>query len=214
MLSTSTAFNAPPLGYLFAPGFGNPLLKPERAQSSEAGLQFAEGAHLLRATYFDTRVRDELTYDSATFAFANLASTQNRGIELSYRGRVGNASLNASLTRQDPVNALSGDTLLRRARTLLSLGWVQAMGAWSAGANLRYGGERGDAYSDPATFRTVKTALGAHTVLDMTASLRWSKEVLLTARLDNVSDENYQTVYGYNQQPRSFYAGLTWTPSR
>jgi len=27
--STSSAFNAPPLGYLFAPGYGNPLLKPQ-----------------------------------------------------------------------------------------------------------------------------------------------------------------------------------------
>jgi vitamin B12 transporter len=32
------------------------------------------------------------------------------------------------------------------------------------------------------------------------------------ARLDNVTDEKYQTVYGYNQQPLSLYAGVTWTP--
>jgi outer membrane cobalamin receptor len=35
---------------------------------------------------------------------------------------------------------------------------------------------------------------------------------LLTARLDNAFDEKYQTVYGYNQQPQSLYAGVVWTP--
>ena len=73
--SASTAFNAPPLGYLFAPGFGNPALLPERARSKEVGVQYAQGTHLLRATYFDTRVKDQLTYDTATFAFANIGRT-------------------------------------------------------------------------------------------------------------------------------------------
>ncbi len=55
MASTSTAFNAPPLGYLFAPGFGNRDLKPETARSQELGLQYEQGSHLLRATWFNTR---------------------------------------------------------------------------------------------------------------------------------------------------------------
>jgi len=213
-VSASTAFNAPPLGYLFAPGYGNPNLKPELAQSRELGLQYAQGKNLLRATYFDTRTTDQLNYDSTTFSFANLARTKNSGVELSYRGSVGATDLRASLSSQDPVNDLTGETLLRRARTLASLGAVQTLGAWTAGANLRYSGERNDAYSDPATFSTVKTKLAAYSVLDLTASYKWSTEVTLTARLDNATDEAYQTVYGYNQQPRSLFAGMTWTPKR
>jgi vitamin B12 transporter len=88
------------------------------------------------------------------------------------------------------------------------------LGAWQGGANLRWSGERSDAYSDPATFSTVKTKLAAYTVLDITAAYRWSPQVRLTARLDNAGDANYQTVYGYTQQPRSLYAGITWTPAR
>ena len=210
--STSTAFNAPPLGYLFAPGYGNTKLKPELARSAELGLQYASGAHLLRATWFDTRTEDQLVYDNATYAFANIARTRNSGLELSYKGTVGNGKLQASLTSQDPVNDITGEALLRRARTMVSLGYVQTLDAWTAGINLRYSGERDDAYSDPATFSTMKTKLAAYSVLDLTASYRWSKQLLLTARLDNAGDEKYQTVYAYNQQPRSFYAGLTWTP--
>ena len=213
-MSTSTAFNAPPLGYLFAPGYGNPLLKPELAASDELGLQYTQAGHLLRATYFDTRIDDQLTYDTTTFAFANVKKTKNSGFELSYRGTMGATEWRASLTDQNPIDATSGAALVRRARSMASLGVSHALDAWQAGANLRWSGPRNDAYSDPATFRTVKTELAAYAVLDLSLAYRWSPQVRLSARLDNVGDTSYQTVYGYAQQPRSLFVGLTWTPQR
>ena len=213
-VSTSTAFNAPPLGYLFAPGYGNPLLKPELARSDEVGLQYAQGGHLLRATYFDTRVQDQLTYDTTTFAFANLDRAKNRGLELSYRGSLAATQWRASLTLQDPVNEITGETLQRRAKQLASVGVFQTMGAWQLGGNLRWSGARDDAYSDPVSFDRMAVRLASYSVLDLTAAYQWSPSLMLTARLDNALDAAYQTVYGFNQQPRSLFAGLTWTPKR
>ncbi len=210
--SASTAFNAPPLGYLFAPGFGNPLLRPELARSKELGLQYEQGAHLLRATYFDTRVKDQLIFDLTTFAFANVDRSRNNGVELSYKGSIGSTDLRASLTSQDPINQLTGQALSRRARNLLSLGVSHPVGAWRLDADLRYSGKRPDAYTDPATFATVNTTLAAYSALDLAVSYKLSAEVMLKGRLDNVTDRKYQTVYGYNQQPRSLFVGLTWTP--
>jgi vitamin B12 transporter len=210
--SVSSAFNAPPLGYLFAPGFGNPLLKPELARSKELGVQYEQGVQLLRATYFDTCIEDQLDYDFAASAFANLGRTRNTGVELSYRGQWGSTDMRASLTLQDPVDEITQQRLLRRAEHLVSFGISQPIGAWLFGANLQYSGERPDAYSDPATFSKVTTTLAASTVLDLSVSYKVSPAVMLKARLDNVSDARYQTVYGYNQQPRSLYMGVTWSP--
>jgi vitamin B12 transporter len=210
--STSTAFNAPPLGYLFAPGYGNPLLKPERARSHELGVQYEQGRQFVRATYFDTRIQDQLNYDTATFAFANIGRARNSGVELSYRGNLGASDVRASLTLQDPVDEINHQRLVRRAATLLALGISHPFGPWRLGADLQYSGDRPDAYSDPVTFRTVNTTLAAYSVLDLSLSYKVSPTVLLKARLDNATDESYQTVYGYNQQPRSLYMGVTWTP--
>lgn len=210
--STSTAFNAPPLGYLFAPGFGNPKLKPELATSKELGLQYESGKQLLRVTYFDTRIEDQLTYDNATNAFANINRTRNSGVELSFRGVYGNTDVLVSLTSQNPVDDVTGKGLQRRAQTMASLGLGHTLGALRLGADLRYAGERPDAYTDPNTFKRTDTRLPSYSVLDLTASYRWSPQIVLKARLDNVTDERYQSVYGYNQQPRSLYVGLTWTP--
>lgn len=210
--SASTSFNAPPLGYLFAPGFGNPALLPERARSKEVGLQFAQGVHLLRATYFDTRVKDQLSYDTSTSAFANIGRTRNDGVELSYRGRVGTTDLRASFTSQDPVNQITGHALGRRARGLLSIGVSHPIGAWRLDGDLRYSGKRPDTYTDPLTFASIGTTLAAFTVLDLAISYKLTPELAVNGRLDNVTDRRYQTVYGYNQQPRSLFLGATWTP--
>jgi vitamin B12 transporter len=210
--STSTAFNAPPLGYLYAPGFGNPNLKPEQARSHELGAQFEHGAHLLRATYFSTRVKDQLDYDTTAFAFANIGQTSNKGLEVSYKGKLGDTVLRGSLTRQDPVNDITGQPLTRRAKTLWSVGLSQPVAGMLVDADLRHSGARADRYSDPATFASVNTTLKSYTVLDLALSYKLRADLELRARLDNVTDASYQTVYSYNQQPRSLYVGLTWRP--
>ena len=216
--SVSTAFNAPPLGYLYGPGFGNPLLKPELARSKELGLQYAVQQQLLRTTYFDTKTRDQLTYDLTTSAFANINRARNSGVELSYKGQVatqwGVNDLRASLTLQKPIDDTTGQQLSRRARTLASLGVSQPIGALRLGADLQYSGVRPDTYTDVSTFQSVSTTLPSYTLLDMTGAYRLSPGVELRARLDNVTNRAYQTVYGYNQQPRSVYVGITWTAQR
>lgn len=212
--SISTAFNAPPLGYLFAPGFGNPNLRPELARSKELGLQYEQGSQFVRAAYFDTRVRDQLNFDKPTFAFANIGRTRNKGWELSYKASLGSTDLRSSLTVQDPVDETTGQPLTRRAKTLFSAGVSHAVGAWRLGGDLQYSGKRSDAYADPVTFAPVNTTLAAYSVVDLSLSYRVSPAVELKARLDNVSNEKYQTVYGYKQQPRSAYVGVTWTPMR
>lgn len=208
--STSTAFNAPPLGYLFAPGFGNPDLQPEQARSHELGAQFQQGSHLLRATYFNTRVKDQLDYDPVARRFANLGRTSNKGVEVSYKGKLGSTALRGSLTLQDPVNDITGLALVRRAKTLWSIGASQTIAMVSLDADLRYSGARSDRYFDPSTFMAVDTTLKSYAVLDLAASYPLRPDLKLRARLDNVTDTKYQTVYSYNQQPRSLYVGLTW----
>jgi vitamin B12 transporter len=131
---------------------------------------------------------------------------------LSYRGSVGATDLRASLTVQDPVDEITSQRLARRAANLLSLGLSHPLGPWRFGADLQYSSERPDAYSDPLTFSTISTTLPAYSVLDLSVSYQLSPAVMLKARLDNATDQSYQTVYGYNQQSRSLYLGLTWTP--
>ncbi len=202
LASTSTAFNLPPLGYLYDPFSGNPLLKPETARSNELGLQWAQTGLVLRATLFSTRVSDMLLYDLASYRFNNVSDASNRGLEVSYSGKLAGADLRASLTQQDPVNQSTGEQLIRRAKTMASVGASRPWGAWTVGGDLRYTGERPDLPSRPA--------LGAYTVANLTARYAISPALTLTARIDNLFDRDYQTAYGYNQPGRAAYLGIVW----
>ncbi|MBL8351955.1 MAG: TonB-dependent receptor [Burkholderiaceae bacterium] len=196
------AFSAPPLGYLYAPFYGNDKLQPELARSGELGLQWAVTGQRLRATWFDTRVREQIEYDTVTNAFANLASTCNRGLELSYGGRFGATDVSASLTLQDPVDESTGQQLLRRSERLAAGAVSHGLGAgWRLGLALRYVGSRPDAGS---------ITLAAYTVADLTAQWQFSKAGQLFGRIENLGDVTYQTAVGYNQPPRGAFVALRW----
>jgi vitamin B12 transporter len=44
----------------------------------------------------------------------------------------------------------------------------------------------------------------------LSSSYKLSKEWSLISRIDNLFDERYQSVYGYNQPPRTIFAGVRW----
>ncbi len=199
--STSSAFNAPPLGYLYAPYFGNPALQAEEARSYELGLQYAADGQLLRATLFKSRVRNEFLYDVQTNVFGNIASTDNQGLELSYSGALGTTQLGASLTVQDPINAETGDRLLRRAGTLASASVWQPIGAWRLGAQWAYVGSRID---------TGGVTLGSYSLIDLLAQWDVARGVQVFGRIENLLDVTYQTASGYNQPSLGAFIGLRW----
>ena len=200
--SVSNAFSAPPLGYLYAPFFGNPGLQPELARSAELGLQWAVPGQRLRATLFQTAVRQELEYDNQTFMFGNVARTRNRGLELSYGVRFGKSDLNGSLTLQDPVDDLTGQQRLRRSEVLGSASWSHDLGAgWRLGLAVRHVGRRPDAGG---------VTLSAYTVADLSAQWQISPSLQAFGRVENLADVAYQTAAGYSQPPRGVFVGLRW----
>ena len=200
--SAANAFSAPPLGYLYAPYFGNPELQPELAKSAELGLQWAVTGQRLRATLFQTEVRQELEYDTVTSMFSNLARTRNQGLEVSYGGRFGQTDLNGSLTLQDPVDDLTGEQRLRRSEVLGSASLSQDLGAgWRMGLALRHVGSRPDAGG---------LTLSAYTVADLTAQWQINRSLQAFSRIENLADVAYQTAAGYSQPPRGVFVGLRW----
>jgi vitamin B12 transporter len=200
--SHSTAFNAPPLGYLFDPYSGNPNLRPETAETQELGLQWAHGQHRLRSTWFDTRTRDLLLYDFNTWQFGNVSRVKNQGLETSYSGRFHLTDVRASLSLQDPINESTGLQLVRRAKTLASVSASQSWGLWTFGGSLRYTGSRPDVAGNPD--------LPSNVLLDMTARYVLSRDWTAFGRMENLTDARYQTAFGYNQLPRTFTVGLSW----
>jgi vitamin B12 transporter len=200
--SSSSAFNAPTLIQQFDPTYGNTALRAERARSSEFGLQQKIGSGLIRLTAFRTTTRDQFSYDPSTYVTVNIDRARNEGFEVSGYGELAGTNFRVSLTLQDPVNLGTGETLSRNAKTLASFSAYRKYGLWNVGGDVSYTGRRTDSEASQQ--------LAAYWLLNLNARYEVNRQWSLHARLINLLNESYQTAYGYNQLPRSFFVGVSW----
>jgi vitamin B12 transporter len=206
--SASTGFMAPTFNDLYYPWGGNPLLRPEKAKSKELGLQYTQAAWHARLTAFENRYIDLIDNDEF-FTRTNIAKAKNQGVEVALAGQWhmpgwGVKQWRLSMTSQDPHNDVTQQSLARRAKTLAQAGLNQNLGNWDTGIQIRYSGARTD---DANT-------LAAYTLLDLTASRALTPELRLNLRIENATNENYPSIYGYNMPKRGLFVGLRWAPVR
>ena len=202
--SASTGFAAPTFNDLYYPFGGNPNLRPERLKSTELGVQYAVGSHLARAALFNNRFTDLIGND-ADFNRINVGRARNRGLDLGYTGTVGQIGLRAGLLLQSPKDLDSGARLARRARQQETLGADYGSGAWKFGGSIVHVGSR---FDDAANQRS----LGAYTTADVYASWQFARDFSAQANINNVSNRQYETAYGYNQPGRGVFLTLRWQP--
>ncbi|MCX7263423.1 MAG: TonB-dependent receptor [Burkholderiales bacterium] len=206
--SASTGFMAPTFNDLYYPWGGNPLLKPEKARSNEVGLQYIQAKWNARLTAFENRYTDLIDNDQF-WTRTNIAKAKNQGVEVALAGQWqmsgwGLQQWRLSLTSQDPQNEITQQALARRAKTLAQAGLTQSWGYWDTGLQLRYSGARADDAN----------ILAAYTLLDLTATRALTPDLRLNLRLENATNQNYQSIYGYNMPKRGVFVGLRWAPAR
>lgn len=200
--SYGTSFVAPSFNQLYFPGFGNPALQPERGRNTDLGVTWAAGGHEVKLVRFDNKIRGFMT---STTSPVNIPRARIEGWTLGYDGKFEAFGLRGSVDTLDPRNELNGRLLPRRARQQATLGADYGVGAWRFGGSLLRVGSR---FDDAANTR----ALAAYTTADLNADWQFAKDFSLQAKLNNLTDKQYETAYGYTQPGRSFYITLRWQP--
>lgn len=206
-LSYGTSFVAPSFNQLYYPGFGNPALQPETGKQAETHLEWTAGAHRLRASAYQYRIHG---YISSGPAPTNIPRTRIEGLTLAYEGQWDALRLGGSLDHVDPRNdtaghANEGKLLPRRARNALKAQADWTHGAWTLGATLGAWSHRFDNAAN--TLR-----LGGYATLDLRADWALTRDWTVGARVNNVADRRYETVWGYNQPGRQGFLTLRWQP--
>lgn len=214
--TASTGFSAPSFNDLYYPadpffgGGGNPNLQPEKARSGEAGAQWQSGSWHVRSVLFKTRYTDLIAYDTAANGSYNIGQATVKGWETTFRGAWNRLHLQGMLTLQDPTNDVTNTQLVRRAKQLASVSAALPMAGFDWGLGIRGSGKRVDSFYDSSSFSTKPVKLGGYGVVDFSVGREVAKGWTLRARLDNLTDKRYETVYGYNQPGRAFYVSLGW----
>lgn len=214
--SVSTAFKAPTLNDLFYPftnfgwGFtyaGNPNLQPEHSRNREVGLHYMEGTQRFDAAYFDNRISGLIVGNNLpAYAMVNLGEARIDGVELGYAGQFGDTGVKAALTAQNPRNVGTGPVLTRRAKQHGSVSLSQQLDAWQVGGEWQYSESRPDA--NLATGAPV--TLPGYSVINLVAGYAINKNLKLSLRANNLTNQNDATAYGYNPLGRTLFVGLSY----
>ncbi|HIG68128.1 MAG TPA: TonB-dependent receptor [Porticoccaceae bacterium] len=187
---------------------GNPSLEPEESTSWELGIDKQLGQLSLSATLFDSELDNEIdgfVYEPVIFGYTagNKEGTSKRqGAELTAIGALGNnLSLNATYTYTDSVESDGAGGYkdeVRRARhtASLNLAW-QVMANLHINTNAQYNGSQTDVFFPPWPTPSETVVLSEYTLLNVSAHFNATESLDIYLRLDNLLDDNYEEVFGY-----------------
>jgi vitamin B12 transporter len=215
--SFGQGFKAPTLFQLYS-NFGNLSLKPEQADSWDAGVEHNFNESLMvSAIGFARKTKNQIDFAGcpgnpfcrpATFGvYDNIARTKAKGLELAAMAKLDAFSAQANYTYTDtentsPGNINRGKVLARRPKTTANL-WLNYL--WpmevSTGLGVRHIGKSFDNAAN--SFR-----LEDYTVVDLRASWPVSDTVELYGRIENLFDKTYVTVRDYGAPGRGAFGGI------
>lgn len=205
------AFRAPSIGELYYPFFGNEALDPEHGRSAEIGYDAFLRSATLSVTLFRGEYDDLIVYDTVASTFGNVSSARTQGVELSAGGQLNREwSLAGTYTYLHTRQDETGEALLRRPRHsgTLSLGFSR--GAAGALLTAVYNGSRNDV-TDLAPFGTVIN--DDYTIADLTVHYTFGR-LRPYLKIENLTDAEYQEIYGYPSPQRRALVGVRYAFAR
>ena len=211
--SVGTAFRAPTLYQRFSQ-YGVASLRPESARNAELGLRYAQGDSSFSAVAYRNRVTNLISFVDASACsplqtqgcYANTRA-EYKGVTLAASHRLGPVQLRGSLDLQRPRDLDTGKQLARRAKHHGTFGADTVVAGWTLGAEVQASGRRYDYDTVGNTY-----VLGGYTLINLYASTRIARDYTLLARVDNLTDKDYQLARNYATAGRTLFVGLKWAP--
>jgi vitamin B12 transporter len=192
----------------------NPALKPEESRGFDVGADFAIAeSGRLSITYFDANLDNEIigTFDSATFrsSVANLSGRSKRSgfeAEAQYSPSA-NLTVWFAYTYTDAKQS-DGQLEVRRPRHVGSASMTYALPNASGAITLAvdHNGQQEDL--DFRSFTSARVTLRDYTLVRLAGQYAITRNVSLTARVENLLDQDYEEVFSYRPSGRAFYAGV------
>ncbi len=219
----ASGFRAPSL-YNLASEYGNKNLQPEKSMSYEGGLQYFDKNNTvnLRATFFFRDITDVIIFNSLPVApygqYGNANKQKDQGFELEatvHPAAQWTVSANYSYVDGKLHSTVGGkDTgvfnLYRRPKNTLNatVGFQPAKKLY-ASLGLHAVSKRQDLYFDPVTYATDNVTLASYYTLNAYAAYQVQSHLKLFVDFQNITNQQYFDIYGYNSRRFNFMAGVS-----
>ncbi len=198
------AFKSPTFNQLYFPNAGNPNLSPEESKSYEAGLvgDHDWGQWELRAYHIDVDNLINWVPDATgNWLPQNVDKAQIEGIEAEIGTEIHGFRPKLTMNLLNPENKQNGNRLPSRADKTLAFDLSKSFANVDLGAAVMAQGNR---FADAAN----KTSVDGFVTVDLRSAYHFNKNWMLSAKLNNLLDKNYQTVNTYNMSDRNFFISI------
>ncbi len=205
--SAGTSFQAPTFNQLYFPGFGNPLLQPQRNKAAEVGLRYQQGNLALGAVLYRNDIEGFI--DPGTNVQSSRAEL--RGVTLTASSQMRDTTYSVSYDYADPRSfstapASNNLRLVRVARNVLNARVTQRLGDFDVFGELKMSSNRVD---NNISF-TGRDTLGGYGVVNVGFDWRVQKNLSLLARINNLTDKTYVLAIPYTTPGRNAFVSLSW----
>lgn len=192
---------------------GNPNLKPEKSKGWEAGVDQLFGRTTIGATYFESKLTDEIfvTYPAPAFVAtpANRATlSRQHGVEAFVNARPID-QLRFDLAYTYTRSKENGVGEVRRPRHVGSVN-VTALSRderFAGTLTMRYNGRQDDVAFTPS-FASQRVNLQEFVLVNLNADYKLTPALAVFGRVENLFDERYEEVFGYATAGRGAYGGV------
>lgn len=207
--SAGEGFRSPNFSQMFSPGFGglfagNPDLQPEKSVSFELGLDWLPATgHQSQISAFVSEVEDLINFTGPNFQAINVSKASIEGLELSHQYASNAWFGEVHWTVQNPVDKDLNQVLLRRPKNKGSLVVGHQSEKQNISAELIYFGDRKD---------VGQVTLSSYTLINLAMQWSLNPNWSLGARLDNLGNEDYEPLVGFNAPGRTARITVKWQP--
>jgi len=209
--SFGNAFKAPSLNDLYYSdpwgSHGDPNLKPEESTSFEIGLAGTHRWLNWEARAYHTDIDNLITWYTNPNTYASTPIQTNKaqidGVEFELSKQLLGWNNKLGLEFLSPRDRESNQRLARRADAVLNYDLSRSFGAIDVGANVL---ARGNSYEIDWLGKAHE--VNGFATLDLRSAYHIDKHWMLSAKLNNLLDKDYQLVDTYNTAGRNFFFSI------
>jgi len=210
--SVSTGFKAPSLYQLSY----NDQLKAETSFNTELGVSFRKGQVFARAVYYNRNIKNGIDYNYIDYNFFNFIQQKVNGLEIEIQHPITEQQsfsmnytlMNGQETNQNRVtttDTITYNYLLKRPKHSLNLQWFYNINTkWDLSLTGRFISAR----KDVGGYASADVTLGYYTLLNAHLQYKWNKRLVLFANGQNLLNDNFNEINGYNAIGRMVQFGI------
>jgi vitamin B12 transporter len=214
-LNYSTGYRVPTFNDMYYPGQANPNLVPETSQNAEVGLTYETKTSSNKIVAYQNKITNYIEPNLSNPANPctlsscmpiNIGSAMIKGLSGGSTNYIGNLMLRGTVDYLHAVDQNTDLYLPRRAKLTSNLALEYRMGKVNLGTNVTYTGQTYDTLYNSSLYTN-----NPYTLLSLYGSYEIDLHWKAFARWNNVTNVQYQTVYGYNNMGSNIFAGVSYS---